>query len=151
MRMTSTWRRPLSRPPPPLAGAGALADDAVAGVARAAQYSMAATPSGSATSPLAPAAGSGAGSGRADATPALAVWGVAGWLRSLQLTEIVAEALCGPVGADPFVHVLGLSRADLEGMHPRIRDARIDHGAKEVPTQTCGRKACHFCEMGIEL
>ena len=43
-----------------------------------------------------------------------AEWGVAGWVNSLALTEVVAEALKEPAGTDPFMYVLSLSLADLE-------------------------------------
>ena len=43
-----------------------------------------------------------------------AQWGIAGWVNSLALTEVVAEALKEPPGTDPFKYVCNLSLADLE-------------------------------------
>ena len=59
-------------------------------------------------------------------------WGVAGWLQSLSLANLAAEALHEPPGADPFAHVLSLSRTELDhileevqllGLAPRIWSA----------------------------
>ena len=41
-------------------------------------------------------------------------WGIAGWLRSLNIVDIVGEALQEPPGTDPFAYALSLSRDRLE-------------------------------------
>ena len=41
-------------------------------------------------------------------------WGVAGWLRSLDLPHVVATALQPPLGVEPFTFVQKLSRSDLD-------------------------------------
>jgi len=41
-------------------------------------------------------------------------WGVAGWVNSLELTEVVAKALKEPPGTDPFEYVCNLSLEDLK-------------------------------------
>ena len=40
-------------------------------------------------------------------------WSVGGWLRSLSLSDVVAEALEEPLGADPYSFVLSLTREEL--------------------------------------
>ena len=42
------------------------------------------------------------------------VWGVTGWLRSLDLPHVVATALQPPLGVEPFTFVQKLSRSDLD-------------------------------------
>eukprot|EP00325_Prymnesiales_sp_UTEX-LB-985_P002783 CAMPEP_0174705770 /NCGR_PEP_ID=MMETSP1094-20130205/8869_1 /TAXON_ID=156173 /ORGANISM="Chrysochromulina brevifilum, Strain UTEX LB 985" /LENGTH=1050 /DNA_ID=CAMNT_0015903971 /DNA_START=465 /DNA_END=3614 /DNA_ORIENTATION=+ len=49
-------------------------------------------------------------------------WSVSGWLRSLQLAEIIAEALQEPLGSDPFEHILSLSKDE---MTQRLKAAQL--------------------------
>ena len=50
------------------------------------------------------------------------VWGVTGWLRSLDLPHVVATALQPPLGVEPFTFVQKLSRSDLES---RLANAQL--------------------------
>ena len=71
-------------------------------------------------------------------------WSLAGWLRSIDLHEVVAEALEPPAGLNALTHVLGLTssalskllqRAGLSALEPLIRKG-IDQlrGASGVST-----------------
>ena len=42
-----------------------------------------------------------------------AAWGTTGWLRSLSIPEVVADALEEPLGADPYTYLTSLTFADL--------------------------------------
>ena len=57
------------------------------------------------------------------------VWGVTGWLRSLDLPHVVATALQPPLGVEPFTFVQKLSRSDLDS---RLAKAQLAGLAEHV-------------------
>ena len=74
-------------------------------------------------------------------------WSVSGWLRSLQLAEIIAEALQEPLGSDPFEHILSLSKDEMT----QVRLAGAWSGGRRLGGRRVGGMKPCPCNLATDV